>query len=287
MSFTDVVVDFFGALMPGAIFVIGFCSCFFIPASIVFSNRTSNGPETKPLVTAISQQTEVSLPELATSVVLFSALSFVIGTIFFRLSPKRVDQNSVKHLRNTDLKDGMVREDCIKKGKIEYPYTYLKAYLEERNLRYLSRHIPWNESNCGYRTKHFINALKIRILASEPDKYHIIARNEAHIRLASSLWYVSLSLLVVAIVSFVTIFAWFNQIIAPHSSLFSYGMVLTPPLVVAILAYIALISIEKSFHYQRVREILHILELANWLHDTGSVVDIFKGINPQEQDPKI
>ena len=86
--------------------------------------------------------------------------------------------------------------------EVQFPYQNLKKYLEIRGFDYLAKNIFWdadykdtsNESandktKTVQRSKSFINKLKIRISYYFPNKTMNIIRNEAHIRLASSVWY--------------------------------------------------------------------------------------------------
>jgi hypothetical protein len=102
--------------------------------------------------------------------------------------------------------DGLIPED------IQFPYSNLKNYLEARNFNHLFPYIKWDsrvilksgEKNTGEskrdevseekdksRSKSFINQLKTRIHFFYPESTFNIIKNEAHIRLASSMWYAS------------------------------------------------------------------------------------------------
>jgi hypothetical protein len=82
----------------------------------------------------------------------------------------------------------------------QYPYSHLKQYLETRGLGHLACYVKWdwNEKKGSQegqrdlrnlRSKMFINVLKIRLQYSVPEKCGEIVRNEAHVRMMSSVWY--------------------------------------------------------------------------------------------------
>ena len=85
----------------------------------------------------------------------------------------------------------------------EFPYTHSRCYLAARGLRHLVRYVPWCPDKTeteGFRTKMFINILKIRLHSMFPDMARDIVQNEAHVRLATSVWYASTSLLWLSVV---------------------------------------------------------------------------------------
>jgi hypothetical protein len=139
------------------------------------------------------------------------ALSYVVGHIFYRRDPKTPDINSFLRLyhdwetkpnkEETIEKAFAVSENSIKKGDIEFPYDNMKYYLKYRGLTHLCDLVPWvpeekplencNTSNTIKRSKHYINVLKIRMAYLIPRKCGNITRNEAHVRLMSSIWYIT------------------------------------------------------------------------------------------------
>jgi len=180
----------------------------------------------------------------------------------------------------------------------QWPYEYLKRYLNYR-LPHLAKLVPWeppkpanknksekltNNKNSkdqngdeqpadeAYyrRSKMFINVLKDNIKFYFPDKYLDVARNEALVRLSSSIWYAMKYLLYLACFSLATVFVllYINyKFVKPHEyidsgKLFIY---LTNALffIVIILAAIYIRrQIKKVLFYQRIREIVYILNTA-------------------------
>jgi hypothetical protein len=101
----------------------------------------------------------------------------------------QVPELCARNIRNPDL-------------DTQFPYLYLKCYLKARGLTHLISLVPWcpkKESTKGYRTKMFINILKIRLLSFYPHISRDIIRNEAHVRLATSVWYASTVLINISV----------------------------------------------------------------------------------------
>jgi hypothetical protein len=172
---------------------------------------------------------------------------------------------------------------------VNYPYRFLKTYLSDRGLMYLADRIPWTENKTDRRTKHFINALKMRLLASAPSTYVIIARNEAHVRLASSMWYVCQAMKRISLVGVLAylgllLFAWKTSVIQFDARAPLGGALV--PIATGFGAWGLQYNIEKSFHYQRTRELLHILELAAWMETSGKVKGIFGGLEVRDDADK-
>ena len=126
--------------------------------------------------------------------------------------------------------------------------------------------------------------LKIRILFFFPDRYAELAKNEAHIRLMSSFWYVLRSLKRVSFVAigFVLVAVLLSLII---NKTFPFEHLL--PLVFAIGLLIAILlvqyNVEKFFHYMRVREIIFVLETALTASKEKKVIldDLEIGLEPK------
>lgn len=180
----------------------------------------------------------------------------------------------------------------------QYPYSHLKQYLERRGLGHLAEYVTWNWEGGDseedkrrlkdIRSKMFINVLKVRLQYCVPEKCSEIVRNEAHIRMMSSVWYACKALqklywwtLVAALLpicvivietrSFRGLLPWSMQMVA--LALFS-----------AVPAKLLRVRIKKFIHYQRVREIVFVLETAWFAQERGQ-----KGILtrlPGEPDAK-
>ncbi len=74
----------------------------------------------------------------------------------------------------------------------QFPYLHLRCYLAFRGLTHLTNMVPWcpiKPETVSRRTKMFINIIKIRLLARCPEMSKGVIRNEAEVRLATSVWY--------------------------------------------------------------------------------------------------
>ena len=201
----DFFVDFLACLIPGFIFLItasiiiigpvfiGFLHYFYPIGSTEFNNIFR------------SLHNLVDLFGIKLWIYIGIALiSYVVGHLLYRQDPKRPDYRSFLKKRKEVMGynswviakgDGVIRDD------IQFPYSNLKKYLRERNSEALSDAICWTtrlaiEKGDKSRSKSFINQLKTRIHFFYPENTINIIKNEAHIRLASSMWYASKYLII-------------------------------------------------------------------------------------------
>lgn len=153
-----------------------------------------------------------------------------------------------------------------------YPYPNLKNYLKHRKKDNLAKYVTWSEDKedkekYDAKSKLAINDFKALIMQFGSDKQQSgLARNEAHIRLLTSIWY---GMLYLKRVLFLMTFVWLfgvllQENLSPRISFinfhdFSYS------LIVGLLAMITAVSwiksgVESSLHYVRTREVVLILE---------------------------
>lgn len=167
-------------------------------------------------------------------------------------------------------------------GRVEFPYRDLREYLTRRGLDYLAAYVPWDRNSdetARKRTKHRVNALKIRIhLECEP-LAALLAKTEAHVRMSSSMWYVArvvIQLSSASLVAYLGIagYRWW----ADDLGGLPVGPVIVLPLLAFFAAHLVRIAIERTLHYQREREVLYILESAHWLRQSGRVPKLFDGL---------
>lgn len=270
-------VDFLGSLVPGLLFTLTaalpvWWSAQFVWGAIlgITHGSTASGDPVKTL--------EFFRAEF---VCLGLVLSYVLGSVFYRRDPKIPDQKSAAYVlwrehkdisrsviqpppgKSLDSKDSAM---ALAMGEgAQFPYSHLCEYLQARGLQHLASIVKWrggDPGSYGLRTKMFINLLKVRIQYSAPDKCSEIVRNEAHVRMMSSVWYAGLALqwlcvTLAAVVSFCALIT--------HSR--------RAPDLWGILAFVATLflaalwlkrTIRRFFHYQRVREIVYVLETAYW-----------------------
>ena len=121
------------------------------------------------------------------------------------------------------------------------------------------------------RSKSFINDLKIRLEFYYPDQMGTIARNEAHVRLMSSAWYMSRSLIwwceVAVVIAACTWYAAKSVTLpigytADFKRIYYFVLPLIPAAITAFSMSWLQINILKFFHYQRVREVIFVLDTA-------------------------
>ncbi len=156
-----------------------------------------------------------------------------------------------------------------RKMDVQFPYLFLHEYLSGRGLVHLSNHIPWqgnDPTTHQNRSKMFINVLKIRLNLTVPDHCGETIRTEAHIRLMSSVWFAAGWLKRMALVGLtislgIVLFRGKSDFPIPQLSvvlsIWSAGVLAG--------GYFTRRSIRKFFHYQRVREVVYVIETAHWV----------------------
>jgi len=239
-------------------------------------------------------------------------LSYVVGHFFFRRTPKIPDIISVWRTKDELIEDVpavLLHHDILKKRgvlsrleegielflgivprivkefeknrkiNVHFPYLCIWEYLDNRGLDHLAKMIPWkgkDEQTNRLRTKAFINLLKIRLEFDFPEKCGNITRNEAHIRLMSSVWYMSCYLQRIGMFSFVLglgvlLVAGTCRLPWGEASVLCWPTLVSSAFIIVGTWFMRLI-IEKFFHYQRVREIVYVLETAHYAGTYGLFV---------------
>ena len=280
-SIHDFMVDFLGGLVPGSLFIVGVGTAVLPAIYLLFcllsNSKTDTITNFMNDVLKTTQHTPNMIWVLAFA--LFVAVSYELGHLFFRKDPKIPDINSFKKLKKMAEKKygGYPPEELQKHLKSEYgctdendcqfPYINLRDYLGKRGHCHLCPFVVWEDNREGdfNRSKTFINLLKIRLKFYFPEKCSIIIRNEAHIRLATSSWYVARSLGVCSIIGVVLVLSSIalQKIgIAPSEPYKIYFAFLIPPIFVFIASVFIISRVEDFLHYQRLREIYYVLETA-------------------------
>jgi hypothetical protein len=182
-----------------------------------------------------------------------------------------------------------------------FPYSHIKAYLQSRQLTHLAEMIKWESGkNWTGCSKMFINILKIRMQWVAPRKCGELVRNEAHCRMMSSIWYAANAVFTVFCVSALPVLAAVWRL---HPNLESLNAAQQCPspgdaqtcfaisdaqkclylaqcyhdvavyLAVASFAFLSALwlkrHVEDRFHYQRVKEVVYVLETAFCLANSG------------------
>jgi len=300
-------VDFLSSMIPGflfTMFAVPLCIATGVvldPAGFVWKN--------------IEGGIRAHHPEVVCLVLVFS---YVVGCIFSRRDPKVPDQKSAARLLLRDWDDrnrSVIQETAQGQNEArssilrvatgyserlnrwlearrlarspggQFPYSHLYEYLNSRRLNHLAAHVPWhgNDKSIDARSKMFINVLKIRLQFHNQKRCGEIVRNEAHVRMMSSMWFAAKqleSVLGVLLVLMVTISALRGgRVLPPYPA----GETLLGSLLILFLIAAQWLcrSILKFLHYQRVREIVYVLETAHTAWKAGQK-DMFEGLERED-----
>jgi hypothetical protein len=159
----------------------------------------------------------------------------------------------------------------------EFPYPMMKEYLDKRKLIHLSEFVVWDDKK-STRSKLYVNILKMRINILFPNHVKQLVRNEAHVRLASSTWHVCVSqrwfswlvlcsFLVLSVLEYKFAnpgrMTWLNLLKG------YYSLALWPAIALLAAEYCRS-KINMFFHYQRMREVVSVLENAYTLFGSNN-----------------
>jgi hypothetical protein len=275
-AINEYLIDLLGGLVPGALFMAGVVfalmpSLYISFASISEIKKCLSVNDILMISIELLKNASGSLWLIIFFVV--TLFAYTVGHLFYRHDPKAPDKKSfVKIARKLQIINNEVELKralaCVSEEKCEYPYQYYAEYLHKRGLGYLTPLILWRDTS-DYRSKAYINILKIRLKYFFPDKCAAIIRNEAHIRLASSTWYVSRVLTWLGLIGVVISLC---SLITLKNGMFqgdSWGRVvgwssiaLLSPIMVVMISVFITSSILDFFHYQRLREVFYVLETA-------------------------
>lgn len=300
----ELYIDLFGGLVPGFCFIV-----LFIPAFVI------------PFLYSFTSPTEAKLASIdwgligryqVTILIVCVVLSFVIGHILFRFDPKTPDRWSIRWLTwGKKHCECVCPEDVVGKvrpGAYEYPYGNVSGYLKSRNFRHLLKYINWEFSDFDerltneadeaairrrlQRSKHLVNILKMRTKLKNPLLLFDVVKNEGHIRLMSSVFYLGFSMALISLAG-LGFGAYAN--VLDRAQPYQYhllGFRMPHPEAVALPALtlfvsgIAMLSVVNFLHYQRVREIVFVLEAAHLSGVDPTEVEIARGgADPQDARP--
>lgn len=344
LSLQELMVDFFGSLVPGVIFLSA--SALLVGAALTYY---FDNIDRQFFVGTFPQ---VVAPFELEVLIAFLMLAYVIGFLFFRQDPKEPDRRSFRQIRKSmqrslitydrairfldaeplpedwtlrelfvhwrnrvarrlfRLRDAaktrlrlsrvkaVTREELIDErnlkddlrnwvvedeARCEFPYPNLRRYLEQRQLDHLASMVAWHDEettgvaaetaepagrkSSDRRSKNAINVLKIRLAYHFPEHSGQIVRNEAHVRLMSSTWYMSRTLLTLSTIVLLfnggrLLYRWSGDR-APLAEVFNRDLhFLLVPFAVALIALWVQRTVERFLHYQRVREVIFVLETA-------------------------
>lgn len=281
--FQEYWVDFLGGLLPGALFSVT-AIYILIPTFVLFINSIGDAhPKrlstiTKEIISATKDTPNTIW--IGLSIILIS-ISYILGHIFYRQDPREPNKRSLKRLaRNLATRQKIKKRGvkqlqnefgCSSDEDCEFPYRYFNKYLKFRGLDHLSPLAIWCRKK-EHRTKNYINILKTRIRFYFPNNCSTMIKNEAHVRLATSVWYVGR---VVRRICLTVLLLWAITLYINYlnSGLVDAGRGIDASSIVAALftilsgGYLGVYlqsHVEDFLHYQRQREIVHVLELG-WI----------------------
>lgn len=129
----------------------------------------------------------------------------------------------------------------------------------------------------------FINILKIRLISLNPDISRTIVRNEAHVRLATSVWYASSILLILSTTILILL-----SVIIPRCLEIGIGSTLFISSSFSFLLFLFCIGmrhhLRKCIHYMRVREVIYVLETAYIAEKLFNNTTIFSDLIHKQDD---
>lgn len=284
VALEEYLVELLGSLVPGLLFLL-VLTVTSLPMLVVIYGRLSEAPNPADLGALVQMSGDFidGTPSFFWLIFLIFAviIAYVTGHLFYRLPPKRPDQRSFEKVNqkawerecksneeldcNEEPTEDWLRRNfgCTSASDCQFPYPYLRDYLLERGHRHLAQLVPED-----FRSKTFINKLKVRLLFFFPNKYRVLIRNEAHVRLATSTWYVSrqvqeftklwlaCSAIAVFLVEALMPSPGLEQLVA------WYWVPFLTPGISLLAASRARRTLEEFIHYQRLREVFWVLETA-------------------------
>ena len=288
---TDFYIDFLGSLVPGLLAIVitatvlawsGNTLCHSICVAVLHSTAGAQAPAVPSLADQIAQWKDIGLGPYG-NIGLLLVAAYVLGSIFYRQDPKIPDHKSARRIwRDPKLsKEDRARlavqptsehETDISEYDTQFPYFFLCEYLEGRGLGHLVKWVSWrgrDRSTWRFRTKMVINILKVRLQFLVPDRCKDIVRNEAHVRMATSVWYATRWIIITSIIALVMVAfsicetALFGGLTHTILSVFGFDIF------VLAFAIFLKVKIERFIHYLRVREIVYVLEMADFATRNG------------------
>lgn len=145
----------------------------------------------------------------------------------------------------------------------KFPYYHFKKYLLFRGLKDYADLVAWGPGE-NIRSKTHVNRMKIEVMTESPELSAIIESNEAHIRLMFGTWMaIKTTRYYVRAGAMLSIVGLIATKIGMNNQMFPFSMPFGLSLLLCIILLIAMqwakVSIEHLFHYQRVRELYHIV----------------------------
>ena len=320
----DLYVDLLGSLVPGLLTVILGGATVALALSSVYTALFQQTLGTGELLVKAKDVIASVHWEIATVIVVSA---YVIGAVFFRQDPKKPDAASALNVwmnaTPVDRRGLAVQASkeppprwfvdtvsgrptlrrrlgaTLRPKKYErmlgldaqFPYLHMRCYLSSRGLKHLAHLVPWcpdKKDTHEFRSKMFINILKVRLLALFPWMSRDIIRNEAHVRLATSVWYAVTTLFWLSVLVLLTLLAAGAHLVGlPLSSTLVPTLFLPAAFATLLLVFCAMmrLHLRKCIHYMRVREVIYVLEtahLAESISGPSLFADLLKKDQPTE-----
>lgn len=286
---SDFYIDFLGSLVPGLFAIVLAGSVLYLSTTVLRHSLRSQmrtvetlSPQTQNNI--VTEEPELWIGPYGTTAISL-VLAYVMGSIFYRQDPKIPDHLSARSIwKSTKSEEDRKRlavqpkthtAEDITLNDAQFPYLFLYEYLDRRGLNHLAELIPWKGTDPDtwkYRTKMFLNQLKIRLQFLVPSKCKDIVRNEAHVRMATSVWYATRMVLATcAIALFLIFLACLVDYLHNKSFVSNYTLngVFAFDLLVLITTWSIKFYIQKFLHYLRVREVIYVLETAYFANVNG------------------
>lgn len=298
---TDFYIDFMGSLVPGLFTVILSSIAIYFSAKVLCASlslcTTAISQEFSETLMPLSHFENINFDSYGTTLLLL-VVAYVLGSIFYRQDPKVPDhvsaQLAYKACSPEDRKKAAVQPTTrvseaqdIYPHDAQFPYFFIHEYLSGRGLVHLANLVPWEgrkPETWKYRTKMFINLIKIRLQFVLPERCKDIIRNEAHVRLATSIWYSTKWLMLICGFSLIAVGAAIVVFILKQFSMTFLPILLIDILLLCLGWYVKR-KVEKFIHYLRVREIVYVLETAYFAEKNGYNIDLKELAQIEEQDP--
>jgi len=300
------MVDFLGGLVPGIVFLVGATIALVLPVVSLHAALAGHAPpalhdQLEFVARAVRDTPSTLWLGVFSGLIVFS---YMVGHIFYRHDVKEADRSSFRRLVMEKWNEDNASEwpvwrkaawsrlgvdvfaivpglrprysvdtdwleknlGCSSENDCEFPYEHYNRYLEQRGVGHL---LPLVMQGRDRRSKNYVNLLKVRLHYHAPRKVRAIIKNEAHVRLAASTWYVAKLLCIIGMCGFTLTVLSLAFTRADESIYANLGerlganlFALLAPVTIVAAAVYAWWTIRGFLHYQRMREVFFVLETA-------------------------
>ncbi len=269
------LVNILGITVPGILLVSFFSVGFLLPLAICtvpLCQRFVGCDSCVTIEQLASLWTSHEVLVVSTTVV----LAYIAGYILRLSSPDELDRIS-----GNLVVEKMKREAATGQGadakrdrwpyqgerKNKFPYLHFRDYLDFRGLNECAALVTWGkggQTGLSARSKTHVNMMKLELMMSSPDLSAMIESNEAHVRLMFGTWEAITAtwklVLAGAVMNVIALSVLASTASAGTSRLSApYGTSLLVNGTMLMAMFWAKDRIQRLFHYQRVRELFHIV----------------------------